>query len=301
LVAESPRRRRASGDRHVGFNGAATNWSRRAPPGWGRPRRSQRGFNGAATNWSRRDLAAPRGPAAPLRLQWGRDQLVAESSTEKCGCRVLELASMGPRPIGRGERTVGLRSRRGRRRLQWGRDQLVAERPPHRSARCRRHPRFNGAATNWSRRAPPWSPRPDPRCPASMGPRPIGRGECMDCSTPAPHRRYRFNGAATNWSRRVGAILSLGQQPVASMGPRPIGRGELGSPACGARSATQASMGPRPIGRGETAEHDVLLRRIVTLQWGRDQLVAERPMMPVALHEAPQASMGPRPIGRGES
>ena len=59
-------------------------------------------------------------------LQWGRDQLVAEIAAAVAAHAAEEDASMGPRPIGRGNRKtqmiVNLTPQ-----LQWGRDQLVAE------------------------------------------------------------------------------------------------------------------------------------------------------------------------------
>jgi hypothetical protein len=45
------------------------------------PLAMMRGFNGAATNWSRkfgRSLRPESHAALPVALQWGRDQLVAE-------------------------------------------------------------------------------------------------------------------------------------------------------------------------------------------------------------------------------
>ena len=60
------------------------------------------------------------------RLQWGRDQLVAEIWLTDTYSTPAEAASMGPRPIGRGNNNVrdcwSIMPA-----LQWGRDQLVAE------------------------------------------------------------------------------------------------------------------------------------------------------------------------------
>ena len=84
------------------------------------------GFNGAATNWSRRCFCGRRNRLPVVALQWGRDQLVAE--------------------IG-----VAVYDESGEMRLQWGRDQLVAEIIQADSNR-QTMKRFNGAATNWSRR-----------------------------------------------------------------------------------------------------------------------------------------------------
>ena len=109
-------------------------------------------------------------------------------------------ASMGPRPFGRGMRQP-FRLRVSSIRLQWGRDLSVAE--------CARHVafgqhrgRFNGAATFRSRNADALGAAIWPQGPASMGPRPFGRGmsisfllrrEIVCC----------FNGAATFRSRNV--------------------------------------------------------------------------------------------------
>jgi hypothetical protein len=61
------------------------------------------GFNGAATNWSRKFT----------------------SSHRDLGLKIT--ASMGPRPIGRGNRRRKLAHAGDVPMLQWGRDQLVAE------------------------------------------------------------------------------------------------------------------------------------------------------------------------------
>ncbi len=55
--------------------------------------------------------------------------------------------------------------------------------------------------------------------------------------------------------------------------------------------AVVASMGPRPIGRGEPAPHDFQDYRF-QLQWGRDQLVAERVEFPAELLEQFQLQWG---------
>src|SRR5579875_3651195 len=136
--------------------------------------------------------------------------------------------------------------------LQWGRDRSVAE-ITARVGRLRTYwIGFNGAATDRSRKLPPSARAgsgsqsfngaatdrsrkcnghravPHRSRPASMGPRPIGRGNTHD-----------RHPSLSPWN--------------ASMGPRPIGRGNAGygehEPA-----AKAASMGPRPIGRGNDLE-----------------------------------------------
>src|SRR5581483_2915250 len=132
------------------FNGAATIWSRKP----GRPRwmsYERPCFNGAATIWSRKRPPALRWAIRlTTSLQWGRDHLVAETRGGWPTSPGTQLASMGPRPSGRGNSTGGDRWP-GVRRLQWGRDHLVAETcPPPRW--CPQPGRFNGAATIWSRK-----------------------------------------------------------------------------------------------------------------------------------------------------
>src|SRR5579884_2586802 len=112
-------------------------------------------------------------------------------------------ASMGPRPIGRGNSP-----KPGRRAVQ-----LV---------------RFNGAATDRSRKFPPPPPR-------------------------ARKRFFSFNGAATDRSRKFEYRDLYELFGKASMGPRPIGRGNL-APHNPNKRKTAASMGPRPIGRGNAVD-----------------------------------------------
>ena len=84
-------------------------------------------------------------------LQWGRDQLVAEIGVGAGGLLAAEW-------------------------LQWGRDQLVAEILHDVVLRIQ-------------------------KLDASMGPRPIGRGN-RECRPVIAADRPGFNGAATNWSRK---------------------------------------------------------------------------------------------------
>ena len=85
--------------------------------------------------------------------------------------------------------------------LQWGRDRMAAERRPS-AGRQSATGCFNGAATGWPRNAA-GSRIPPSASPASMGPRPDGRG------TLAGADYYRL------------------ELVPASMGPRPDGRGTL--------------------------------------------------------------------------
>ena len=45
-----------------------------------------------------------------MELQWGRDQLVAEMQIDDLEVRFERIASMGPRPIGRGNSLLSLLS-----------------------------------------------------------------------------------------------------------------------------------------------------------------------------------------------
>ena len=82
--------------------------------------------------WGRDQLIAEmrlRSPHAATdhALQWGRDQLIAEISRVRSAISEPCIASMGPRSADRGNVA---RARAGKRivwRLQWGRDQLIAE------------------------------------------------------------------------------------------------------------------------------------------------------------------------------
>ena len=185
----------------------------------------------------------------------------------------LHTASMGPRPFGRG-RTPTVRNnatatpsfngaatfrsrkaqaappgRYGLAELQWGRDLSVAE-------------------------GPSWRPDPPTTCPASMGPRPFGRGRGIA-------RLLAGEKAQLQWGRD----LSVAEG----------GRGRRGR---GGRQ--QASMGPRPFGRGRGRREMPVLQVPAALQWGRDLSVAEGwPTSPRPTTSTPQASMGPRPFGRG--
>ena len=122
-----------------------------------------------------------------MRLQWGRDQLVAEIFSLLESTILPIKASMGPRPIGRGNYRVRPRQDAADGELQWGRDQLVAE-------------------MLVSRRLDTLLPM------ASMGPRPIGRGNASRTSF-FGSSKCCFNGAATNWSRKWSAYGSGSGNP----------------------------------------------------------------------------------------
>ena len=229
------------------------------------------GFNGAATNWSRKSRAAGKGKRRAVPLQWGRDQLVAEIQHH---FQCLEAQMV----------------------LQWGRDQLVAEIlahwlmtatfPPLQWGRDQLVAEIVGTS-HWR----------NEKTKASMGPRPIGRGN----QDPLPRRdRIPLASMGPRPIGRGNPALPriLPQERPASMGPRPIGRGNHYSAKQCSRYRP-ASMGPRPIGRGNII-HSVIMRTgSLLLQWGRDQLVAEIAPASSRPGDAGRASMGPRPIGRG--
>ena len=62
-----------------------------------------------------------------MRLQWGRDQLIAETCKPPFDPNEARKASMGPRSIDRGNLGIGSTGTLGPFGLQWGRDQLIAE------------------------------------------------------------------------------------------------------------------------------------------------------------------------------
>src|SRR5579884_2274709 len=165
--------------------------------------------------------------AGAMRLQWGRDRSVAEIQRTYATSRSAFV-------------------------LQWGRDRSVAEINKFGSEHWF-DDGFNGAATDRSRKYPP---RPKPVHPglASMGPRPIGRGN------PRKEEYQCRNAYGLQWGR---------DRSVAEIHPSP--EDELCS--------LFASMGPRPIGRGNSNSR-VRQKHGGSLQWGRDRSVAEIPPPP---------------------
>ena len=239
-------------------------------------------------------------------LQWGRDLSVAEwRQCRRCSgptvCfngaatfrsrnaeikrvgQCARLASMGPRPFGRGMsmpsagtsatrplqwgrdlsvaewRSLTTRSTTAAA-LQWGRDLSVAECAVHRAAGLMKES-FNGAATFRSRNECSLAGRP-PLTAASMGPRPFGRGmeRSLESGTV---RRPRFNGAATFRSRNVRR-----------------------RPRC---KAQMPRFNGAATFRSRNAGLDVSHYRLdALLQWGRDLSVAECPQSP----ESPPPTTG---------
>ena len=142
-----------------------------------RPDKAVDGVNGAATVWPRKDIVPTHAAARLKRRQWGRDRLAAEGCSTCLRLARWWIASMGPRPFGRGRRSPRPRPRR-RCRRQWGRDRLAAEGRVPRG--CGRRPAsVNGAATVWPRKAAGGEQQGYVRNEASMGPRPFGRGRAL--------------------------------------------------------------------------------------------------------------------------
>jgi len=99
---------------------------------------------------SRKLRVAPYSAAKASTLQWGRDQLVAEIQVHELKLALALYASMGPRPIGRGNAIPTVRNNPG---------DLASMGPrPIGRGNCR------------------WLQASAARGRASMGPRPIGRG-----------------------------------------------------------------------------------------------------------------------------
>ena len=224
------------------------------------PRPFGRGRGGA--------VPAPDGASV---LQWGRDLSAAEGRRRRRRRRRVASASMGPRPFGRGR----LAPTGGRAWKCVCFNGAATFRP--RKAIVEFYPMslfasFNGAATfrprkvgitktieqmtkglQWGRdlSAAEGSPRPtEPPAPApaSMGPRPFGRGRPVHC--PDWH-----------WDRH------------ASMGPRPFGRGRLAATQDGG-SDYQLQWG-RDLSAAEGSARGVPRPTACLLQWGRDLSAAE--------------------------
>ena len=173
MAAEGFRNEYRVGIPRPGVNGAATGWPRKehrrrfvnllrcrvngAATGW--PRKAAKGFpqitlkarvNGAATGWPRkaaltwiarlRTILASMGPRPDGRGREATSDKVLPSSQ----------ASMGPRPDGRGRRRASLGGRRCGGR-QWGRDRMAAEGGGEGPAPWPGSG-VNGAATGWPRK-----------------------------------------------------------------------------------------------------------------------------------------------------
>ncbi len=155
-------------------------------------------FNGAATARSRNSPRVITDPPRRVALQWGRDRAVAELPAGKLMLIGNRLASMGPRPRGRGIAAQVIVPQRAEL-LQWGRDRAVAElrqdgRVVFHGERASMGPRPRGRGIVDQVRVQPVLEV------ASMGPRPRGRG-IGGPRCPPDEVVLRFNGAATARSR----------------------------------------------------------------------------------------------------
>ena len=123
-------------------------------------------FNGAATFRSRKACYAIQKVEREDLLQWGRDLSVAEGSSSGSNDTNFRVASMGPRPFGRG------RARK--------------------NPTMARVPGFNGAATFRSRKVHDGRKVRGDEGRASMGPRPFGRGRRTAYAPPNPVNQLQW-------------------------------------------------------------------------------------------------------------
>ena len=155
--------------------------------------------------------------------------------------------------------------------LQWGRDLSVAEGPLLQQRRPQQRP-------------------------ASMGPRPFGRGRQV-----APrHKRHTppsFNGAATFRSRKD----HTGPVPLpprrASMGPRPFGRGRLNTSASAAPRCARFN-GAATFRSRKESDADMMAGEKASFN-GAATFRSRKEHDPAPIPLCRAASMGPRPFGRG--
>ena len=201
---------------------------------------------------------------------------------------------MGPRPDGRGRRRRGFP-----RRLAACVNGAAAGWPRKAAARTlrRRGPlRVNGAAAGWPRKAytGQWSLLD---APASMGPRPDGRGRSG--STHTSSTPGSVNGAAAGWPRKVHARVAVWDRA----NRRQWGRGRMAAEGieCGRcrDHATRASMGPRPDGRGRRPRPEMKRAPSEIASMGPRPDGRGRCFLPPPPTHPRPASMGPRPDGRG--
>ena len=156
---------------------------------------------------------------------------------------------MGPRPDGRGKsrRRGEVCAQVGRR--QWGRGQTAAESCAD-EGKLHRALRVNGAAARRPRKADQSETATPRSAPASMGPRPDGRGKLPPTELLSPRRRC-VNGAAARRPRKAARI------PRAPL------------PTCCVNGA--AARRPRKAFRSTAA-----ITCTKSRQWGRGQTAAER-------------------------
>jgi|GEM_PF-1458508 len=229
-------------------------------------------------------------------LQWGRVLWDAESDPAAGGPRPPNRASMGPRLVGRGK--VGLGGPR------------LAERSFNGAASCGTRKGETGTSfkqalylLQWGRvlwdaeRTPGFAEEPR-NCPASMGPRLVGRGKRH---SPVCHYLplMRFNGAASCGTRKAAATSASMRSSAALQWGRVLWDAE----SCTARTSWRnrqsfngaASCGTRKV-QGQVRGRAGLLQ----LQWGRVLWDAESRRQSRSASVRVLASMGPRLVGRGK-
>src|SRR5579883_3244133 len=171
-IQRRPRRTRRDGEC---FNGAATDRSRKLPSALPSTGQGTAGFNGAATDRSRKLPPSPAQPPRSGMLQWGRDRSVAE----------MRLSSLPPQPPGG--------------TLQWGRDRSVAEMHPRSHGAPRGEPSLQWGRDRSVAEMRALVARYASGKKASMGPRPIGRGN-------PSHGSLRFSRIAGRACERQGSV-----------------------------------------------------------------------------------------------
>ena len=187
-----------------------------------RPSRTSPSFNGAATFRPRKGLAHSRPNSRRPRFN-GAATFRPRKAAGRPARRAMPQLQWG-RDLSAAEGRVAPMRQVYAVQLQWGRDLSAAEGA------------YGAAVLGLD-------------MPASMGPRPFGRGRCC--------------------------TMSMGTSAAsASMGPRPFGRGRTGGGSPHGGHAV-ASMGPRPFGRGRIDIETAINGAIKKLQWGRDLSAAE--------------------------
>ena len=182
--------------------------------------------NGAAAGWPRK-APASRTKKWPWMRQWGRGRMAAEGGDAAVEADLYALASMGPRPDGRGRPRSGSPPCASLAMRQWGRGRMAAEGASLRP--------LQGGADR-----------------ASMGPRPDGRGRLRpDRIEPAVADQRQWGRGRMAAEGGV-ALFAPAPRQAASMGPRPDGRGRAVRQVA-KHAQVDASMGPRPDGRGRTS------------------------------------------------
>ncbi len=268
--------------------------------GRGAPSYQSVGFNGAASVWTRKARFYA-GCGLRIRLlQWGRVCLDAEGSTiSRLSPETVQRASMGPRLFGRGRRPVGGSADRSLAGASMGPRLFGRGRAAYAARLVGALVGFNGAASVWTRKAgydlilKVWGGN------ASMGPRLFGRGRSAR-SVPGRWQWRGFNGAASVWTRKVDAEAgnwrhNHGFNGAASVWTRKARLPGISSTRAfysfnGAASVwtrkvhwthsfivsnCPASMGPRLFGRGRTVVTVSVYVSTPMLQWGRVCLDAE--------------------------